>query len=98
MAVAPDPVDGGSPGELLNHVPADIRDVSFGSVVRGYDRREVDAYVKRVNVDYYTDAIRYTQVRVLETAAGERIEASGADARASRSHGDVLVRSQVVDV
>jgi DivIVA domain-containing protein len=49
MAVAPDPVDGGSVGELLSHVPADIRDVSFGTVVRGYDRREVDAYVKRVN-------------------------------------------------
>jgi DEAD/DEAH box helicase domain-containing protein len=47
-------------------------------------------------VDYYTDAIRYTQVRVLETAASERIEASGADAHAARSHGDVLVRSQVV--
>jgi len=43
-----------------------------------------------------TDAIRYTQVRVLERAAGDRILASGADARAERSHGDVLVRSQVI--
>jgi DEAD/DEAH box helicase domain-containing protein len=35
------------------------------------DRLEFEhrkAYVKRVNVDYYTDAIRYTQVRVLEIA------------------------------
>lgn len=59
-----------------------------------FDQRK--AYVKRVNVDYFTDAIRYTQVRVLERAAHERIAASGADARAERSHGDVLVRSQVV--
>ncbi len=31
-----------------------------------FDQRK--AYVKRVNVDYFTDAIRYTQVRVLEIA------------------------------
>ncbi len=39
-----------------------------------FDRRK--AYVKPVNVDYYTDAIRYTQVRVLEIAEGERITGS----------------------
>jgi len=49
------------------------------------------AYVKRVDVDYYTDAIRYTQVRVLETAEEECIAGP-----AARAHGDVLVRSQVV--
>jgi DivIVA domain-containing protein len=36
-------------GSLLSDVPSDIRDVSFPRVVRGYDRREVDAYVERVN-------------------------------------------------
>jgi DivIVA domain-containing protein len=36
-------------GRLLSEVPADIRDVSFPTVVRGYDRRAVDAYVERVN-------------------------------------------------
>jgi DivIVA domain-containing protein len=36
-------------GKLLSHVPPDLRDVSFATVVRGYDRREVDEYVKRVN-------------------------------------------------
>jgi ATP-dependent helicase YprA (DUF1998 family) len=36
-----------------------------------FDRRK--AYVKPVNVDYYTDAIRYTQVRVLEIAEEDRI-------------------------
>jgi DEAD/DEAH box helicase domain-containing protein len=49
------------------------------------------AYVKRVNVDYFTDAIRYTQVRVLEIAEEESISGP-----AARAHGDVLVRSQVV--
>jgi DEAD/DEAH box helicase domain-containing protein len=54
-----------------------------------FDKRK--AYVKSVNVDYYTDAIRYTQVRVLEIAEEERIAGP-----AMRVHGDVLVRSQVV--
>ena len=54
-----------------------------------FDHRK--AYVKRVDVDYYTDAIRYTQVRVLEIAEEQRIPGP-----ASRAHGEVLVRSQVV--
>ncbi|HXN52705.1 MAG TPA: DEAD/DEAH box helicase [Candidatus Acidoferrum sp.] len=58
--------------------------------VEHLDFKERKAYVKRVDVDYYTDAIRYTQVRVLEIAATER------DSDSSHSHGDVLVRSQVV--
>jgi DEAD/DEAH box helicase domain-containing protein len=54
-----------------------------------FDKRK--AYVRPVNVDYYTDAIRYTQVRVLEVAQEEIIAGP-----AARVHGDVLVRSQVV--
>ena len=54
-----------------------------------FDKRK--AYVRPVNVDYYTDAIRYTQVRVLEVAEEKTIAG-----RAARVHGDVLVRSQVV--
>ena len=54
-----------------------------------FDQRK--AYVKRVNVDYFTDAIRYTQVRVLEIAEEQSIAGP-----AARAHGDVLVRSQVV--
>ncbi|HEV2924538.1 MAG TPA: DivIVA domain-containing protein [Solirubrobacteraceae bacterium] len=65
MASGPDPRESQSSGErrgrssepakpaafgsLLSDVPTDIRDVSFATVVRGYDRREVDAYVERVN-------------------------------------------------
>lgn len=58
--------------------------------VEHLDFKERKAYVKQVDVDYYTDAIRYTQVRVLEAT-----ETSAASAN-SHSHGDVLVRSQVV--
>jgi DEAD/DEAH box helicase domain-containing protein len=54
-----------------------------------FDHRK--AYVKRVNVDHYTDAIRYTQVRVLEIA--EELASPGP---AAHAHGNVLVRSQVV--
>jgi DEAD/DEAH box helicase domain-containing protein len=54
-----------------------------------FDKRK--AYVKPVNVDYFTEAIRYTQVRVLEVA-----EEQGIAGPAARAHGDVLVRSQVV--
>jgi DEAD/DEAH box helicase domain-containing protein len=59
--------------------------------VEHLDFKERKAYVKQVNVDYYTDAIRYTQVHVLETAETERLQRNH-----WKSHGDVLVRSQVV--
>ena len=59
--------------------------------VERLDFEQRKAYVKSVNVDYYTDAIRYTQVRVLEIAEEEQIAGPAAGA-----HGDVLVRSQVV--
>jgi DEAD/DEAH box helicase domain-containing protein len=78
--------------------------------VEHLDFKERKAYVKRVDVDYYTDAVRYTQVRVLEVAASDRgnhsvtlSEAKDLKVSPSRnasarchSHGDVLVRSQVV--
>jgi DEAD/DEAH box helicase domain-containing protein len=78
--------------------------------VEHLDFKERKAYVKQVDVDYYTDAIRYTQVRILEAAATSSTNSSvilseakdlsgnpGTIAPAhSHSHGDVLVRSQVV--
>jgi DEAD/DEAH box helicase domain-containing protein len=80
--------------------------------VEHLDFKERKAYVKQVDVDYYTDAIRYTQVRILEIAATLPTPASDdvlpgetkdlAAVRTSQlsghshSHGDVLVRSQVV--
>jgi len=59
--------------------------------VKRLDFEQRKASVKRVNVDYFTDAIRYTQVRLLEIAEEQRIPGP-----AVRAHGDVLVRSQVV--
>jgi DEAD/DEAH box helicase domain-containing protein len=64
--------------------------------VEHLDFKERKAYVKQVDVDYYTDAIRYTQVRVLEIAGHAQARESNPAIPASRSHGDVLVRSQVV--
>jgi DEAD/DEAH box helicase domain-containing protein len=80
--------------------------------VEHLDFKERKAYVKQVDVDYYTDAVRYTQVRVLETAATSKssadhsvilseakylnVHAATNVSMYSHSHGDVLVRSQVV--
>jgi len=47
--------EGGEPeelhvrGELRHYVPAEILNVSFPAAVRGYDRKAVDAHIKRVN-------------------------------------------------
>lgn len=62
--------------------------------VEHLDFKERKAYVKEVDSDYYTDAVKYTQVRVLEIANEEQISRIATAHR--RSHGDVLVRSQVV--
>jgi DEAD/DEAH box helicase domain-containing protein len=78
--------------------------------VEHLDFKERKAYVKRVDVDYYTDAVRYTQVRVLEIAAsslagngailseakGLNLSTANNQSAHSHSRGDVLVRSQVV--
>src|SRR5467141_1127186 len=64
--------------------------------VEHLDFKERKAFVKRVDVDYYTDAVRYTQVRVLEIAEQARVSESPREIPAARAHGDVLVRSQVV--
>jgi DEAD/DEAH box helicase domain-containing protein len=59
--------------------------------VERLDFQQRKAYVKRVDLDHFTQAIRYTQVKTLEVAAEERVSGPGL-----RAHGDVLVRSQVV--
>jgi DEAD/DEAH box helicase domain-containing protein len=59
--------------------------------VERFDYDERKAYVRRVNCDYFTDAIDYTQVKVLQ-------EFDTADIRSSarRSHGEVRVTRQIV--
>jgi len=66
--------------------------------VERLDFEKRKAYVKQVQLEYYTDAIRYTQVRVLDTAETLRFEPAESrnEPGATRNHGDVLVRSQVV--
>jgi len=58
--------------------------------VERFDYGERKAYVKSVDCDYYTDAIDYTQVKVLEEFEGEEL------AGARRLHGDVRVNRQIV--
>jgi DEAD/DEAH box helicase domain-containing protein len=76
--------------------------------VEHLDFKERKAYVKKVDVDYYTDAVRYTQVHPLEIAntstegsdvilsEAKDLNLNGGKNSSAHSHGDVLVRSQVV--
>jgi DEAD/DEAH box helicase domain-containing protein len=61
-------------------------------IVEKYDHEERRAHVHEVEVDYYTDAITYTKVRILDRRSPD--EPTRPSAR--RSHGDVHVTSQVV--
>src|SRR6202035_103607 len=59
--------------------------------VERFDYDERKAYVRRVNCDYYTDAIDYTKVKVLEELDGAVIRCG-----ARRCHGEVRVNRQIV--
>jgi DEAD/DEAH box helicase domain-containing protein len=58
--------------------------------VERFDYEERKAYVRRVDCDYYTDAIDYTEVKALEEFEGEALGG------ARRAHGDVRVNRQIV--
>jgi DEAD/DEAH box helicase domain-containing protein len=58
--------------------------------VEKYDHAERRVHVREADVDYYTDAISYTKVRILDRFA----EQPATNAR--KSHGEVHVTSQVV--
>jgi DEAD/DEAH box helicase domain-containing protein len=58
--------------------------------VEKYDHAERRAHVREAEVDYYTDAITYTKVKILDRFDEE------AAAGARRTHGEVHVTSQVV--
>ncbi len=53
-----------------------------------YDQRK--AYVKKTDVDYFTDAIDYTKIKILDVFAKNDL------AKCSISHGEVHVATQVV--
>ena len=54
------------------------------------------AYVRSVDCDYYTDAITYTKVTILDTFAEDRAASGELRAASGRSHGEVHVVSRVV--
>ncbi|HWQ53911.1 MAG TPA: DEAD/DEAH box helicase [Bryobacteraceae bacterium] len=58
--------------------------------VERFDYEERKAYVKSVDCDYYTDAIDYTQVKVLQEMEAEPV------AGALKAYGDVRVNRQIV--
>lgn len=58
--------------------------------VEKYDHKERRVQVREADVDYYTDAINHSKVKVLETFVEEPRR------NARRSHGEVHVTSQVV--
>src|SRR6266545_4865031 len=81
----PDRREKGSPGapeqgrsfELRHYVPADILNVSFPVSVRGYDRRAVDTYIKRVNrviAELKVSASPPAAVRHALEQAGEQVQ------------------------
>ncbi|HUJ20792.1 MAG TPA: DEAD/DEAH box helicase [Bryobacteraceae bacterium] len=58
--------------------------------VERFDYAERKAYVRQVECDYFTDAIDYTQVKVLNEFASADIQG------AQRLHGDVRINRQIV--
>jgi DEAD/DEAH box helicase domain-containing protein len=58
--------------------------------VERFDYEQRKAYVRRVDSDYYTDAIDYTQIQVLEEFESEPLCGAG------KAHGDVRVNRQIV--
>ena len=58
--------------------------------VEKYDHKERRVHVREAEVDYYTDAIKYTKVKILDRFAEEPA------GNARRNHGEVHVTSQVV--
>ena len=70
--------------------------------VERFDYQQRKAYVKAVEVNYFTDAISHTQVEILEELARAEVaprgEAAGESAGGgtARAHGEVQVNTQVV--
>jgi DEAD/DEAH box helicase domain-containing protein len=58
--------------------------------VERYDHEERRVHVREAAVDYYTDAITYTKVKILDRFEEQAV------ANARRNHGEVHVTSQVV--
>jgi DivIVA domain-containing protein len=80
--------------ELQYYVPQDILDVSFPAAVRGYDRRAVDAYIKRVKVQGLLKAAREAGEEITASAQHEA-EESTARAKAEAAELTVSTSTEV---
>ncbi|MFW6131749.1 MAG: DEAD/DEAH box helicase [Candidatus Aminicenantaceae bacterium] len=58
--------------------------------VENLDYKQRKAYVKKTDVDYYTDAIDYTKIKIIDIFEGKKSE------NHTISHGEVHVATQVV--
>ena len=64
--------------------------------VERFDFEGRKAFVREIDCDYYTDAITYTQVTVLDTFQSEGGPTDGNGSRAAQASGEVHVVSRVV--
>jgi DivIVA domain-containing protein len=80
-------------GDLQFYVPQDILDISFPVAVRGYDRRAVDAYIKRVNRVIAELKVRSSPPAAVRHALEQAEEKSQGLLRAAREAGEEITTS-----
>ncbi len=80
-------------GDLQFYVPQDILDVSFPAAVRGYDRRAVDAYIKRVNRVIAELKVRSSPPAAVRHALEQAEEKAQGLLRAAREAGEEITTS-----
>lgn len=83
--------------KLVTAAPADIRDVAFHAAVRGYDRREVDRYVQRVNVVIAELELARSPESAVRHALDRVGEQTSAILLRARDSADEIVESARVD-
>src|SRR5213080_3553264 len=79
--------------DLQFYVPQDILDVSFPVAVRGYDRRAVDAYIKRVNRVIAELKVRSSPPAAVRHALEQAEEKAQGLLRAAREAGEEITTS-----
>ncbi len=80
-------------GDLQFYVPQDILDVSFPVAVRGYDRRAVDTYIKRVNRVIAELKVRSSPPAAVRHALEQAEEKAQGLLRAAREAGEEITTS-----
>jgi DivIVA domain-containing protein len=80
-------------GDLQFYVPQDILDISFPVAVRGYDRRAVDAYIKRVNRVIAELKVRSSPPAAVRHALEQAEEKAQGLLRAAREAGEEITTS-----